>query len=177
MHGRAQAFMAERGFGFIAGEDGRRYFAQRSEVAGGAPLLPGQAVAFTATAAPHGPRARAIQPGPAPTLVYLPPAAWIVARSSAVRGHVLAREIGACAAWGRDLDAVRDRLCDEAARLGANAVLGLERAQRSRGTWFSGYRWTEHTLAGRAVVLVRPVYTTDAALIARWRPLAPGEAA
>lgn len=177
MRGTVQEFTVERGCGSITGEDGRRYFAHRSEVAGGAPLTPGQAVAFTATAAPHGPRARAIAPGPVPTLVYLPPAAWIVARAPAVRGHVVAREVGACAAWGRDLDAVRDRLCNEAARLGANAVLGLARTQRSRGTWFSAYRWTEHTLAGRAVVLVHPVYTTDAALIARWRPLAPGKAA
>lgn len=177
MRGTVRAFMAERGFGFITGEDGQGYFAHRSEIAGGAPLLPGQDVAFTATATPHGPRARAIQPGAAPTLVYLPPAAWIVARASAVRGHVVAREVGACLAWGRDLDAVRDRLRAEAARYGANAVLGVSRTQRSRGTWFSAYRWTEHELAGRAVVLVRPVYTTDAALIARRRPLAPGGAA
>lgn len=176
MRGTVRAFIAEQGFGFIDGEDGVGYFAHRDEVRGGV-LVPGQRVDFTPTSTPKGPRARAIAPGVVPTLVYLPPDEWIVARSATVRGYVLAREVGTCAAWGRDLDAVRDRLCDAAASLGANAVLGLGRAQRRSGTWFSAYRWTEHEMAGRAVVLLRPAYTTDAALIARWRPARPAGAA
>ncbi len=171
MRGTVRTFADERGWGFIDGEDGASYYVHREQVAGGAALHPGQHVAFAGTATPRGLRARAVVPGPVPTLIYLPPTEWIVARSATVRGYVLAREAGACAAWGRDLDAVRARLCAEAASLGANAVLGLERTQRTRGIWFSAYRWTEHTLTGRAVVLLRRVYTTDAALIARCRPI------
>lgn len=171
MQGTVRVFSAARGYGFIDGQDGRSYYAHRDAIAGGGPLVPGQAARFAAVATPQGWRARAIAPGPAPTLLYLPPAEWIVARAATVRGYVVAREAGTCAAWGRDLDAVRDRLCAEAASLGANAVLGLGRTQRRRGTWFSGYCWTEHELSGRAVILLRPVYTTDAALIARCRPL------
>lgn len=169
MRGTVRAYVTERGYGFADAEDGQSYYVHRDDVAGGAPLAPGQAVAFEPTATPRGLRARAVQPGAAPTLVYLPPPTWIVARAPAVRGYVIAREVGICAAWGRDLDEVREILCDEAAGHGANAVVGLTRTQRSRGVWFHARRWTEHDLAGRAVVLLRPMYTTDAALIARCR--------
>ena len=99
-------------------------------------------------------------------LVYLPPTEWIVARSDTVRGYAILHDVGTCWARGRDLDAVRASLCEQAAKLGGNAVLNLTRTQSTQGGLWSNYRWTEHELTGRAVVLGFPISTTDPATIA-----------
>jgi cold shock CspA family protein len=51
------AYEDQQRFGFIAGVDGRRYFAHREEIVGCPTLAAGERVAFDACETPRGPAA------------------------------------------------------------------------------------------------------------------------
>lgn len=65
MNGTIKRLSADRGFGFIQGEDGKDYFFHQSDLRGGlsfAQLKEGQRVAFEPRQAERGPRAAEISP-------------------------------------------------------------------------------------------------------------------
>ena len=60
--GTIKKVVSDRGFGFIAAEDGKEYFFHRSEVNGNFDLLAGgETVTFEIEASPKGPRAKTIR--------------------------------------------------------------------------------------------------------------------
>ena len=60
--GTIKKVVSDRGFGFIAAEDGKEYFFHRSEVNGNFDLLTGgETVSFEIEASPKGPRAKTIR--------------------------------------------------------------------------------------------------------------------
>lgn len=64
MNGTVKRVVGDRGFGFIAGEDGSEYFFHRDQLQGGLDfdtLRPGERVTFETQAGPKGPRAVAVQ--------------------------------------------------------------------------------------------------------------------
>jgi cold shock protein len=64
MTGKIARIMLEKGFGFIAGQDGSDYFFHRSAVTGGAlfeQLRDGLAVTFDVGQGPKGPRAENVR--------------------------------------------------------------------------------------------------------------------
>ena len=68
MNGTIKRVTADRGFGFIRGEDGNEYFFHRSEVGGGLrfdQLRQGQPVIFEPCQAEKGPRAAEVRPAAA----------------------------------------------------------------------------------------------------------------
>jgi cold shock CspA family protein len=91
-HGWVRTFIADRGFGFIAGDDRQEYFFHLDDVTGrGAPST-GQAVSFTPGRTAKGLRARSVAvSGHAPQArkVYLDPDHFIMTRAPEVRGFVI----------------------------------------------------------------------------------------
>ena len=60
--GTIKKLVQERGFGFIAAEDGKEYFFHRSGTEGDFDrLLGGEKVSFEVEASPKGPRAKSIR--------------------------------------------------------------------------------------------------------------------
>jgi CspA family cold shock protein len=59
MNGTSKRLMSDKGFGFVAGEDGSEYFFHQSACAGTPfdDLREGQTVSFTVGQGPKGPRA------------------------------------------------------------------------------------------------------------------------
>jgi CspA family cold shock protein len=59
--GTIKKLVADRGFGFITGADGKEYFFHRSAVANFDSLRGDEAVTFEVEAGPKGPRANQVQ--------------------------------------------------------------------------------------------------------------------
>lgn len=66
MDGHIKKIVGERGFGFIAGEDGNDYFFHRDDLRSGGldftELQPGNSVSFEPQQGPKGPRAVDVRP-------------------------------------------------------------------------------------------------------------------
>lgn len=64
MNGTVKRVVADKGFGFVLGEDGHEYFFHKSACVGMRfeSLREGQAVTFDAGQGPKGPRAENVQP-------------------------------------------------------------------------------------------------------------------
>lgn len=61
MNGKVKMFNAQRGFGFITGDDGKDVYVHSSAVQGGATLNPGDAVEYEVEAGERGPRAKNVK--------------------------------------------------------------------------------------------------------------------
>ncbi len=61
MKGKVKMYRADRGFGFITGEDGKDTYVQAAAVEGGAVLAPGDAVEYEVEQAEKGPRAKNVK--------------------------------------------------------------------------------------------------------------------
>jgi len=61
MKGKVKMFNAERGFGFITGEDGKDVYVHSTSVEGGATLAPGDSVEYEVEAGDRGPRAKNVK--------------------------------------------------------------------------------------------------------------------
>jgi len=61
MKGKVKMFNAERGFGFITGEDGKDAYVHTSAIEGGTALAPGDAVEYEVEMGERGPRAKAVK--------------------------------------------------------------------------------------------------------------------
>jgi cold shock protein len=61
MKGKVKMFNAERGFGFITGEDGKDTYFHKSAIEGGAVLAVGDSVEFEVEAGDRGPRAKTVK--------------------------------------------------------------------------------------------------------------------
>ncbi len=59
--GTIKKLVAERGFGFIAAEDGKEYFFHRSGVQDFDTLMGGEKVSFEIEPSPKGPRANRVE--------------------------------------------------------------------------------------------------------------------
>ena len=61
MKGKVKMFNAERGFGFITGEDGKDVYVHKTAVAGEATLAVGDEVEYEVEAGERGPRAKNVK--------------------------------------------------------------------------------------------------------------------
>jgi CspA family cold shock protein len=63
MNGRIKRLVSDKGFGFVAAEDGQEYFFHQSSCPGGdfQQMREGQAVTFSTGQGPKGPRAENVQ--------------------------------------------------------------------------------------------------------------------
>ncbi len=63
MNGTVKFFNAGKGFGFIAGEDGKEYFVHKTGVAEGVELSENDSVTFEVTQGDRGPKAINVSKG------------------------------------------------------------------------------------------------------------------
>jgi len=61
MKGKVKMFNAERGFGFITGDDGKDVYVHTSMIEGGAPLAMGTAVEYEVETSERGLRAKNVK--------------------------------------------------------------------------------------------------------------------
>ena len=61
MKGKVKMFNAERGFGFITGEDGKDVYVHRTAIEGGADLAVGDSVEYEVEQGEKGPRAKNVK--------------------------------------------------------------------------------------------------------------------
>jgi len=61
MNGTIKRLVSEKGFGFVAGQDGREYFFHQSACQSFESLREGQSVTFEAGQGPKGPRAENVR--------------------------------------------------------------------------------------------------------------------
>ena len=61
MKGKVKMFNAERGFGFITGDDGKDVYVHLTAIDGGAPLAPGTAVEYEVEQSDRGLRAKGVK--------------------------------------------------------------------------------------------------------------------
>jgi CspA family cold shock protein len=61
MNGTIKRLVSEKGFGFVAGQDGREYFFHQSACQSFESLREGQSVTFDAGQGPKGPRAENVR--------------------------------------------------------------------------------------------------------------------
>lgn len=183
MEGWVRRFVAARGYGFIDGDDGVKYFFHLDDVEGaelqeedregfGASpvrMVRNQRVSFRPAETHKGPRARSVRRGASPgrttnarQKIYLDPDHFIMTRESSVRGYEVVRVLSQ-GCWGRarDPNEARDLLRDQARQLGGNAVVNLSLEKQTEQQGCSNYRYTVHKFYGDAVVVKRVAYSSD----------------
>lgn len=155
MKGHVTSFLAEKGYGFIRGDDGEDYFVHRDDVSGPRDLVKRQRVRFETTATPKGLRARSVVPGPMPVPMPEYSDRFISTERVEVRGFVIARYVMQnCWYEARNPHQAKEGLNHHARMLGANAVIGRRLHKYSKRQFFlSSYRYTMHRFYGHAVIL------------------------
>lgn len=164
MRGVVNNFVAEKGFGFIDGEDGQSYFLHISEL----PVeqrnespASGMMVEFDATPTPKGLRAKQaslLDDGQAMT--YEAPDRFLTFKNDAPKGWATIEE----AQWRvvcqhADLDRAKEGMIRKAESVGANAIAEMTYSKKrgSRGTAGGGtYYFTLHRFEGRPVIIGKP---------------------
>lgn len=163
--GAVNHYIPAKQSGFIDGDDGVSYYFRKDAVRSGKDPVAGQNVAFEAHSTPKGARAKAIDLGPLPFEVMLPPDEFIMTKLSSVKGYevtqVIARDI---IGEFRGPDEARNYLKSEAIRVGANAVINLQVTARKMQE--GNYIYTMHRAQGDAVVVMRREWTNDLEIIA-----------
>lgn len=159
MKGTIKTYLPEKRYGFIKGDDGKDYFFHESEFQDKSHIenLRDEAlVSFEQQATPKGYKAKScslINSSEVHTFVV--PDEFIASRSNSVKGWDVI-EYGRWMVHGtsRDSpDAAKRDVIDNAAKIGANALIGLEyyKTTGSEGA----YKYTIHNFRGRAVTLGR----------------------
>lgn len=167
IEGEVISFVASKGYGFISGDDGERYFVHQKDVKGGEPLTSGQRVTFVPTPSPKGSKARHVLPGIGPTLIYTNPDNFVWSKSGAPKGMEVMMITGDGWAQSNDPNLARGMLVAQAQENGANAVIfaSLEKYTDSAATGCSNYRFTMHRFTGQYAIVKVVRLSSDPAAI------------
>lgn len=167
IEGVVTSFVSAKGYGFISGDDGERYFVHQHDVHGGETLITGQRVTFEPTPSPKGSKARRVVPGLGPTPIYLEPDSFIWSKGGAPRGMDVVLVTGN--GWGEsnDPNEARELLAHKAREWGANAVLNVTMHKWTDSAACSNYRWTMHRFSGEFAVVKVVSSSSDPDVIAR----------
>lgn len=166
--GVVRSFMAEKGFGFIQGDDGRSYFFHIKSVEGGE-LVDGQAVTFEGQPSPKGYKAVRVKPGerpPPPGYAYESPNRFIWTRDTTARGFDTIFTFGSGWAESNNPNEARALLEKASMDRGGNAVLNVQLEKYSRNDGCSNYYYTMHRFTGDYANVQKIVTTTDQVWIA-----------
>lgn len=132
--------MAEKGFGFIQGDDGKSYFVHSKSVPGGV-LVDGQQVTFEGSPSPKGYRALNVVPGELPqpeSKVFAEPDSFIWTQGNIPRGMEVVFWI-AEGFWSEsnDPNEAKRALIEHAKSFGASAAVNVRLVKRTEqaGCW------------------------------------------
>lgn len=165
IEGEVISFVASKGYGFISGDDGERYFVHQKEVEGGVQLTSGQRVTFVPTPSPKGSKARHVVPGIGPTVIYSDPDNFVWSKTGAPKGMEVMMTTGEGWAQSNDPNAAREMLIAQAREHGANAVLNASLDKFTHSAACSNYRYTMHRFTGQFAILNVVHVSSDPAII------------
>lgn len=161
MEGTVTSFLPSKGFGFVAGDDGRDYFVHQGDLVDQVPLIDGQRVVFEESATPKGYRARQVRPLAAlANIRYVVPEDVTLSRDEGTGGWEVI-EAGRWKIRGSSPDSPEDAKTDlqrHAHMIGANGVVGMGYSKSrgaEAGTGHGTHHFTIHHFGGRPVVLGR----------------------
>lgn len=162
MEGSVSTFLADRGYGFIKGDDGRDYFLHQSDlVPASVQVAEGARLSFEPSASPKGYRARKVQQvGSVGPRRYRTPDQMMYSRESAIKGwETLDASLWTVTGSGRgDPAHARQAMLAHAKRLGANAVVLMTYSKttgQEQGTGRGTHHFTIHHFRGHPVVVGR----------------------
>ncbi|RMM39045.1 cold shock domain-containing protein (plasmid) [Pseudomonas amygdali pv. lachrymans] len=165
IEGEVVSFVVSKGYGFISGDDGERYFVHQKDVQGGETLTSGQRVAFVPTPSPKGSKARHVVPGIAPTLIYLNPDNFVWSKAGAPKGMEVMLITGDGWSQSNDPNEAREMLKAKAREYGANAVLNASLEKYTDSAACSSYRFTMHRFRGQFAIVKVANASSDPASI------------
>jgi len=167
IQGVVTSFVQAKGYGFINGDDGERYFVHGSDVLGDQVLVTGQRVTFVPTPSPKGSKAKQVVPGLGPTPIYVEPDNFIWSKGGAPRGMEVVLITGT--GWGKsnDPNKAREILANQAREWGANAVLNVTMDKWTESETCSNYCYTMHRFSGEFAVVKVVSSSSDPAVIAQ----------
>jgi len=159
MQGKIKTFSADKGFGFIKGDDEKDYFFHISSFKGVRPeqLGDGSRVSFDPVPTPKGYRAQGCKVIELVTLGYEAPAddLVLISKTDTIKDWELI-EISdwyICSLTLRDKNKAEEHIKSRASMIGANAIINFE---CERGTGSQGnYNFSVFTCYGRAVFAAR----------------------
>jgi cold shock CspA family protein/uncharacterized protein YbjQ (UPF0145 family) len=178
MNGAINTYNHDRGFGFIDGDDGKKYFfhikglERKDDVT---KIDYGVSVKFEATIGEKGPVAKnisffAVKPGSriengnGDNISYANPTEFMTFKTGEVFGYEILYKssyavIGSTSSPGASPENAKRNAIDKAKRIGANALINLE---RSSGTGNEGNRkFTTHHYSGQAVIIGKRSHTGE----------------
>lgn len=167
IEGVVTSFVQSKGYGFINGDDGERYFVHVNEVQYGTGLVTGQRVTFVPTPSPKGSKATRVVPGLFPTPIYVEPDSFIWSKGGPPRGMEAVLITGT--GWGKanDPNEARQILANQARKFGANAVLNVTMDKWTEGQLLSNYCSTMHRYSGEFAVVKVVSTSSDPEVIAQ----------
>jgi len=163
MDGVVKSYVAEKRFGFIDGSDGKSYFFHLTHfVDRQAPeaIREGLMLRFDPTPGAKGLQARRIHIQKSQAVMLVEPDKFIVSKDKAPRhGTVLYRAPRIEFESDESIDKAKNRLLEQAASIGANAILELT---YRKDTGSSGnYRYSIHIYSGFPAVVMHEKAATD----------------
>jgi cold shock CspA family protein len=165
--GVVTSFVQAKGYGFINGDDGERYFVHVNDVLGDQGLVTGHRVTFVPTPSPKGSKAKQVVPGLGPTPIYAEPDSFIWSKGGPPPGMEVVLTIGS--GWGKsnDPNEARQNLTNQAREMGANAVLNVTMDKWTESQPFSNYCSTMHCFSAEFAVVKVISSSSDPEVIAR----------
>ena len=164
--GIVRSFSADKGFGFVAGDDGQSYFLHIKDIAGGEIPVDGQRVTFDPMPTPKGYSAKAATLGMAPVEILVNPDRFTLTKEDELRGLEIRWYVTKAYGDSRNPQEARSLLEQVARRHGGNAVVNLKTTSYTDGSVFSNYRFTIHRAEGQVVIAKKVVRSFDPAQIA-----------
>lgn len=167
MDGVVKSYVAEKRFGFIDGNDGKSYFFHLTHfVDRQAPeaIREGLMLRFDPTPGPKGLQARRIHIEKTHAVMLVEPDKFIVSKDQDPRyGVVLYRAPRIEFESDESIDKAKNRLFEQAASIGANAILSLT---YRRDTGHAGnYVYSIHAYSGHPAIVMHEKASTDVAKI------------
>ena len=159
--GSVSTFLESKGYGFIAGDDGRSYFVHRSELKEADSLHEGQRVSFSEHAGPKGYRARKVVLLSTQTECKIRlPESTMATKLSSIQGWEVFIESNwkICAGVRGNPNDARALIKSRAERLGYNGVINVAYSKETgveSGTGRGTHYFTIHRLEGTPVLFGR----------------------
>lgn len=162
MTGKIRSFGETKGYGFIQGEDGESYFFHKNEVKDpGAGIKANKLVVFDTKPTPKGMAACLVSVTEPAGYIYKRPETTDVIFSKTMqcgRDNQVMYSGQAFTCEDRSPDVARKALIKAASDHGFNAVLNVDRSQRTHSGFFDGnYKYTVHAFTGTPALVRKPL--------------------
>jgi cold shock CspA family protein len=159
LEGAVKFFQAQRGFGYIAGKDGKDYFFHLSSVnCSPEEIADGQVATFEPGVTPKGYRAYKVELAPLEEMLYEVPQDVLISKTNEVKGWNILASLGKSISYEcRNPDEGRESLKHLAKSMNANGIINftVEKYTANGGFFNRNFYYTMHKFYGIPVQLGR----------------------